>query len=131
MCVAAGDEARWKIWQEHHLLGVEVRQGYDIAHVDKTEAAVKDRLTKETIYWDHRAEEGRVSGAPTITVTRNEVLYSLNKPDGFILAIVELQDDDRHQVHYLRQPFRREPDFGVISVNYALAERLAQSNTPS
>jgi hypothetical protein len=33
--------------------------------------------------------KGRVSGAPTITVTRNEILYSLNKPDDFILAIVE------------------------------------------
>ena len=25
--------------------------------IDKTEAAVKDRLTKEITYWDHRAEE--------------------------------------------------------------------------
>ena len=33
--------------------------------------------------------KGRVSGAPTITVTRNEILYSLNKPEDFILAIVK------------------------------------------
>ncbi len=33
--------------------------------------------------------KGRVTGAATITVTRNEILYSLNKPDDFILAIVE------------------------------------------
>ena len=32
--------------------------------------------------------KGRVAGAPTITVTRNEILYSLNKPDDFILAMV-------------------------------------------
>jgi hypothetical protein len=38
--------------------------------------------------------KGRVSGAPTITVTRNEILYSLNKPDDFILAIVEFLDDE-------------------------------------
>jgi len=56
--------------------------------------------------------KGRVSGAPFITVTRNEILYSLNKPDDFILAIVEFMDDDNHRVHYLRQPFHREPDFG-------------------
>ncbi len=31
--------------------------------------------------------KGRVTGAPTITVTRNEILYSLNKPDDFILAM--------------------------------------------
>ena len=33
--------------------------------------------------------KGRRSDAETVTVTRNEILYSLNKPDDFILAIVE------------------------------------------
>ena len=36
--------------------------------------------------------KGRVSGAATITVTKNEILYSLNKPEDFILAIVEFLD---------------------------------------
>ncbi|MDO8723496.1 MAG: helicase-related protein [Syntrophales bacterium] len=75
--------------------------------------------------------KGRVSGAPTITVTRNEILYSLNKPDDFILAIVEFLDGDSHRVHYIRQPFQREPDFGVTSVNYDFAELLARAKTPS
>ena len=74
--------------------------------------------------------KGRVSGAPTITVTRNEILYSLNKPDDFILAIVEFLDDENHRVHYLRQPFNREPDFGVTSVNYDLAELVARAEAP-
>jgi hypothetical protein len=72
-----------------------------------------------------------VSGADTITVTRNEILYSLNKPDDFILAIVEFLPGDEHRLHYVRRPFQREPDFGVTSVNYALIELLAQSETPS
>jgi len=75
--------------------------------------------------------KGRVAGADTITVTRNEILYSLNKPDDFILAIVEFPADDAHKVHCLRRPFQREPDFGVTSVNYALAELLARADTPS
>jgi hypothetical protein len=75
--------------------------------------------------------KGRVSGAPTITVTRNEILYSLNKPDDFILAIVEFQSADAHRAHYLRQPFVREPDFGVTSVNYDFSELLARSTLPS
>jgi hypothetical protein len=74
--------------------------------------------------------KGRVAGAPTITVTRNEILYSLNKPDDFILAIVEFTSDDTHQPHYLRQPFQREPDFGVTSVNYDFAELLARAQAP-
>jgi len=75
--------------------------------------------------------KGRISGAPTITVTRNEILYSLNKPDDFILAIVEFIDDQNHKVHYLRQPFTREPDFGVTSVNYDFTELLARAGEPN
>jgi hypothetical protein len=74
--------------------------------------------------------KGRVSGASTITVTRNEILYSLNKPEDFILAIVEFLDDSAHRVHYLRQPFQREPDFGVTSVNYDFAELLQRGGEP-
>ena len=75
--------------------------------------------------------KGRVSGASTITVTRNEILYSLNKPEDFILGIVEFRDDGGHRVHYVRKPFRREPDFGVTSVNYDFAELLARPESPS
>lgn len=75
--------------------------------------------------------KGRASGAPTITVTKNEILYSLNKPDDFILAIVEFMPGDAHRVHYVRQPFQREPDFGVTSVNYDFAELLERAGAPS
>jgi hypothetical protein len=75
--------------------------------------------------------KGRASGAATLTVTRNEILYSLNKPDDFILAIVEFLPDRGHQVHYLCQPFHKEPDFGVTSVNYDFAELLARAGEPS
>jgi superfamily II DNA or RNA helicase len=74
--------------------------------------------------------KGRVAGAETITVTKNEILYSLNKPDDFILAIVEFHDDDTHRVHYVRCPFQREPDFGVTSVNYDFGDLLARAEAP-
>ena len=74
--------------------------------------------------------KGRVTGAPTITVTRNEILYSLNKPEDFILAIVEFLGNDSHRVHYIRQPFQREPDFGVTSVNYDFSELLLRAEAP-
>ncbi len=75
--------------------------------------------------------KGRVTGAPTITVTRNEILYSLNKPEDFILAIVEFTGDDTHKTYYLREPFKREPDFGVTSVNYDFAELLDRAQAPN
>jgi superfamily II DNA or RNA helicase len=74
--------------------------------------------------------KGRVAEADSVTVTRNEILYSLNKPEDYILAIVAFRGDS-HSVHYLRQPFQREPDFGVTSVNYSLAELIARSQEPS
>ena len=75
--------------------------------------------------------KGRITGAASITVTRNEILYSLNKPEDFILAIVEFMGENEHQVHYLRPPFQREPDFGVTSVNYDFAELIARSGPPA
>ena len=77
--------------------------------------------------------KGRRADAETITVTRNEILYSLNKPDDFLLAIVTFRNDETdstHGVHYVRQPFRREPDFGVTSVNYDLDDLLARAEAP-
>ncbi|MDI9616729.1 MAG: helicase-related protein [Methanothrix sp.] len=75
--------------------------------------------------------KGRASGAKTLTVTRNEILTSLNKPDDYILAIVEFLAGDEHRVHYIRRPFRREPDFGVTSVNYDFEELLARAEEPA
>jgi SNF2 family DNA or RNA helicase len=75
--------------------------------------------------------KGRVTGADTVTVTKNEILTSLNKPDDFILAMVEFMDGETHQVHYLRHPFQREPDFGVTSVNYKFADLLGRAGDPA
>ena len=75
--------------------------------------------------------KGRVQDAATITVTKNEILTSLNKPDDYILAIVEFQDDGTDRLHYVRRPFSREPDFGVTSVNYDMAELLSRAEAPS
>lgn len=74
--------------------------------------------------------KGRVSGASTITVTKNEILYSLNKPDDFILAIVEFLDDASHRIHYLRNPFQREPDFSASSVNYDFGDLIRRAERP-
>ena len=62
--------------------------------------------------------EGRRAGADTVTVTRNEILYGFNVPEQYILALIEVEDGKAHPPRYVRQPFTREPDFGVTSVNY-------------
>ncbi len=69
--------------------------------------------------------KGRVIGAETVTVTRNEVLTALNKPDDFILAIV-LVDGETTTTNYVSRPFHHEPDFGATSVNYGLDKLLVR-----
>ena len=69
-------------------------------------------------------------GAATLSVTRNEILYSLNRPEDYILGIVEFLDGGEHRVRYVREPFQREPDFGATSVNYDFAQLLARGEAP-
>ncbi len=75
--------------------------------------------------------KGRLAGAKTITVSKNEILAALNKPQDYFLAVVEVewQNGEAHavQVHYLKCPFRKEPDFAVTSVNYDLQELLTEA----
>jgi SNF2 family DNA or RNA helicase len=78
--------------------------------------------------------KGRVAGADTVTVTKNEILTSFNKPDDFILAMVEFLDTDTHRVHYLRRPFERSgvtTDFNGASVNFPFADLLARAEEPA
>ncbi|MCX7792591.1 MAG: DUF3883 domain-containing protein, partial [Chloroflexaceae bacterium] len=122
---AAAARARAIVMEVERRLGFEPvdreleRLGYDIESRDPRSGRLRFIEVK-----------GRVAGAETITVTRNEILYSLNKPDDYILALVLFADDGTHSVRYVRRPFQREPDFGVTSVNYSCAELLARSEAP-
>lgn len=75
--------------------------------------------------------KGRVAGADTLTITRNEILTALNKPEEYILAIVPVAGDAAGTPRYVRRPFQREPDFGAASVNYDLDELLARAEDPA
>lgn len=74
--------------------------------------------------------KGRVRGAKTVTITKNEILTGLNKPEQFILALAILDPDDE-SVRYVRMPFEKEPDFNATSVNYDLAALLALAQEPA
>ena len=77
----------------------------------------------------HIEVKGRVQGATTITVTRNEVLYALNQAEQFILAIVLIGEGDTVAgLFYLKKPFDTEPGWGVASINYDLNELLTRAS---
>lgn len=63
--------------------------------------------------------KGRVVGADTITVTRNEMICALNSPDQWRLAIV-MVDGVAEQPVYVAQPFTREPQFAETSANFEI-----------
>ena len=67
--------------------------------------------------------KGRAKGADTVTVSKNEILTALNKPDEYILAIVEV-DGAETETTYLKRPFRERPDFAATSINYRLSDLL-------
>ncbi len=96
------------------------RRGYDI-----------ESLVPETGKLRFIEVKGRVSGADTITVTKNEVLTALNAPDDYILAIVEFLDGHEHHVHYVRQPFEQDPDWAVTSANYSMDKLIARAEAPA
>ena len=75
--------------------------------------------------------KGRVEGAASVTVTKNEILAALNAPEQFLLAVVRVEDGQAKDIAYIRQPFGREPDFGATSVTYRLVDLLAKAETPN
>jgi superfamily II DNA or RNA helicase len=76
----------------------------------------------------HIEVKGRVKGAGTVCVTRNEMLYAFNQGEKFVLAVVLVgEGDDVEGPHYIRNPFDREPGWGVASINYNLGDLLARA----
>ena len=80
----------------------------------------------------HIEVKGRVKGATTVTVTKNEIFESWNQGNKYHLAIVLVGEDDTVEgLHYVPHPFKEEPGWGVASVNYdlkALLERAEKFN---
>jgi hypothetical protein len=76
----------------------------------------------------HIEVKGRVKGAGTVCITRNEMLYAFNQGDKFVLAVVLVGENDLvERPHYIRNPFDREPGWGVASINYNLGDLLAKA----
>lgn len=69
--------------------------------------------------------KSRAKGATTVTISKNEMLTGLNRPEEFILAIVEV-DGDQTRTVYLREPFRglEKPSFMEVSRNFSIADLI-------
>ena len=106
----------------HHVVDVSAHKcGWDLSSYPPNSTDPK-----------HIEVKGRVKGADTITVTRNEILYAFNQGDKFVLAIVFVNPDDSTEgPYYLANPFQREPDWGAASVTYDIKTLLASRRRES
>ena len=68
-----------------------------------------------------------MAGADTVTVTKNEILTALNKPDDYILALVFVGSNGVEQPRHLKKPFDQEPDFATASVVFRLNDLMARA----
>jgi len=89
--------------------------GYDI-----------ESLCSKTGYLRFIEVKGRKKDATTVTITKNEIIYGLNLPEQFILALAFV-DGKRVDVHYIQKAFHFEPDFGVTSINFNVKDLLTKT----
>ena len=87
--------------------------GYDI------ESKIPDAEAKGGSTLRFIEVKGRVAGSATVTVTVNEILTAFNKPNEYILAIVEV-DGDKTTTTYIRRPFTAQPDDSMCSANFGI-----------
>jgi len=93
--------------------------GYDV------ESEIPPEKRTDDFYLRMIEVKGRVKGATTVTVSKNEILTGLNRTDEFILAIVEV-DGDKTRTVYLKEPFRGmdKPTFPEVSRTLNIADLL-------
>ena len=95
--------------------------GYDVASYDP-----------DTRSYRFVEVKGRVTGADTVTITRQEIVTSLHEPEKFILAVVEVRDGYALTPRYVRGALdQREPPFDQTAIQFSLKRLLERSAAPS
>lgn len=75
--------------------------------------------------------KGRVAGADSVFITRQEVITSLHEPDKFILAVVEVEEGVAREPRYVRGALsEHEPTFEQTGIMFDLGKLLARAEPP-
>jgi hypothetical protein len=75
--------------------------------------------------------KGRIDGADSVMVTRQEVITSLHEPEKFVLAVVHVDQGFAREPVYVRRPFSQEPEFSVTAIQVDLRKLLERGERPS
>ncbi|HVB80752.1 MAG TPA: helicase-related protein [Candidatus Binataceae bacterium] len=94
--------------------------GYDIASHDPRSGHLRFIEVK-----------GRIDGADSVMITRQEVITSLHEPEKFILAIVSVAGGFAHEPRYVRGALvDREPSFLETAIQFDLRRLLERAEAP-
>lgn len=75
--------------------------------------------------------KGRVAGATSVFITRQEIITSLHEPDKFILAVVEVEEGVAREPRYIRGALsEHEPTFEQTGIMFDLGKLMARAGTP-
>ena len=95
--------------------------GYDIASYDPKTAHLRFIEVK-----------GRIDGADTVMITRQEIITSLHEPDKFILAIVQVENGFAREPRYVRGALdTREPPFVQNAIQFNMKNLLERAEIPN
>lgn len=76
--------------------------------------------------------KGRIDGADTVMITRQEVITSLHEPDKYILAIVQVENGFARPPRYVRGALDdREPRFDQSAIQYKISRLLERAEEPA
>jgi hypothetical protein len=76
--------------------------------------------------------KGRIDGADTVMITRQEIITSLHEPEKFILAIVSVVGGFATAPRYVRGPLDdREPRFDQNAIQYNIKRLLERAVEPA
>ncbi len=95
--------------------------GYDIASFDP-----------DTNHMRFIEVKGRVDGADTIMLTRQEIITSLHEPEKFILAIVQVKEGFASAPRYVHGALdSREPPFDQNAIQFNINRLLERAEAPA
>jgi hypothetical protein len=84
----------------------------------------------EALELTYKSPASVVDPLPQRITAVHEAMLPRQPSAAFKRMLYRFMDDGSHRPPYLRQPFQREPDFDVASVNYSFGELLTRAEHP-
>ncbi|CAA7614893.1 helicase-related protein [Magnetospirillum sp. SS-4] len=76
--------------------------------------------------------KGRINGADTVMITRQEIITSLHEPEKYILAVVQIDQGFANEPRYVRGPLAdHEPAFEHTAIQFNLKSLLQRAGRPA